>query len=54
MMQDNNMESNKYEFIGRQLATDANWRKSIWVKFVKGIKKFKMINIGDKIAVCIS
>ncbi len=53
-MQDNIMESNKYEYIGRQLATDANWRKSIWVKFVKGIKKFKMINKGDKIAVCIS
>ena len=30
------------------------YRKEIWVKFVKGIKEFKMINKGDKIAVCIS
>ena len=40
--------------IGHQLTTDVNFRKSIWVKFVKGIKEFKMINKGDKIAVCIS
>lgn len=40
--------------IGHQLTTDVNYRKSIWVKFVKGIKEFKMINKGDKIAVCIS
>ena len=40
--------------IGHQITTDVNFRKSIWVKFVKGIKEFKMINKGDKIAVCIS
>ena len=40
--------------IGHQLTTDVNFRKSIWVKFVKGIKEFKMINKGDRIAVCIS
>ena len=40
--------------IGHQLTTDVNFRKTIWVKFVKGIKEFKMINKGDKIAVCIS
>ena len=40
--------------IGHQITTDVNFRKSIWVKFVKGIKEFKMINKGDRIAVCIS
>ena len=40
--------------IGHQLTTDVNFRKFIWVKFVKGIKEFKMINKGDRRAVCIS
>lgn len=30
------------------------YRKSIWANFIKGIKEFKMIEEGDKIAVCIS
>lgn len=30
------------------------FRKDIWNKFVMGIKEYKMINEGDKIAVCIS
>ncbi len=30
------------------------FRKDIWNKFVMGIKEYKMINDGDKIAVCIS
>ena len=30
------------------------FRKEIWVQFVKGIKNYKMIEEGDKIAVCIS
>lgn len=30
------------------------FRKSIWNRFIMGIKEYKMINEGDKIAVCIS
>ena len=31
-----------------------NYRKTIWAKFIQGINEFKMIQNGDKIAVCIS
>lgn len=30
------------------------YRKSIWNPFIAGVKKYEMINDGDKIAVCIS
>ena len=30
------------------------FRKQIWLKFIDGINEFKMVNEGDKIAVCIS
>ncbi len=30
------------------------YRKEIWARFVKGVKEFKLIEEGDKIAVCIS
>lgn len=30
------------------------FRKSIWNRFIKGIKEYRLINSGDKIAVCIS
>ena len=30
------------------------YRKTIWKRFVSGINEYKMINEGDKIAVCIS
>lgn len=30
------------------------FRKPIWNRFIMGIKEYKMINDGDKIAVCIS
>ena len=40
------------EQIEREIIT--TFRKEIWSKFVKGVKDFKLINEGDKIAVCIS
>lgn len=38
--------------IERSLNT--TFRPGIWTRFVKAIKEFKMINAGDRIAVCIS
>lgn len=42
----------KYELIERSLIT--TYRKTIWNRFIEGVKKYKMVNEGDKIAVCIS
>ena len=42
----------RFEEIERSLIK--RFRKEIWVQFVKGIKNYKMIEEGDKIAVCIS
>lgn len=42
----------RYKEIERTIIT--NYRKKIWNNFVKGVKEFKMISEGDKIAVCIS
>jgi len=30
------------------------YRKEIWVRFIKALKEFKLVNDGDKIAVCVS
>ena len=30
------------------------YKKTIWNRFIKGIKEYKLIEEGDKIAVCIS
>ncbi|NLJ16297.1 MAG: tRNA 2-thiocytidine biosynthesis protein TtcA [Clostridiales bacterium] len=30
------------------------YHKNIWCKFVEGVKEYKLVNEGDKIAVCIS
>lgn len=42
----------RYKEIERTIIT--NYRKKIWNRFVKGVKEFKMIKDGDKIAVCMS
>lgn len=42
----------KYKEIERSIIT--KYRKSIWNRFIGGIKDYEMIQAGDKIAVCIS
>ena len=45
-------ELEPYQLIERSIIK--RFRKDIWNKFVMGIKEYKMINDGDRIAVCIS
>ncbi len=42
----------KYQEIERSIIT--TYRKTIWSPFVLAVKKYKLIEAGDKIAVCIS
>ena len=42
----------RYKEIEKSIIT--TYRKSIWRKFIQGIKEFEMVQEGDKIAVCIS
>ncbi len=42
----------KYQLIERSLIK--KYRKEIWNPFIAGVKRYEMINNGDKIAVCIS
>lgn len=42
----------RYEEIERSIIK--TYRKNIWRKFIRGINDYKMINAGDKIAVCLS
>ena len=42
----------KYQLIERSLIK--KYRKEIWNPFIAGVKRYEMINEGDKIAVCIS
>lgn len=42
----------QYQLIERSLIK--KYRKEIWNPFIAGVKRYEMINEGDKIAVCIS
>ncbi len=42
----------RYQLIERSIIT--KYRKTIWNRFIEGVKKYKMVNEGDRIAVCIS
>ena len=42
----------KYEEIERSIVK--KYRKEIWIKFIAGVKDYKLIQPNDKIAVCIS
>lgn len=42
----------RYEEIERSIIT--KYRKPLWKKFINGVNDYKLINEGDKIAVCIS
>jgi len=42
----------KYEEVERSIIK--KYRKSIWARFISGIKEYELIKDGDKIAVCIS
>ena len=42
----------RYEEIEKTIIT--TYRKTIWSRFIKGVKEFDMVQEGDKIAVCIS
>lgn len=42
----------QYQLIERSLIK--KYRKEIWNPFIAGVKRYEMINDGDKIAVCIS
>lgn len=45
-------ELEKYQRIERSIIT--TYRKTIWSPFVLAVKKYRLIEAGDKIAVCIS
>jgi len=42
----------KYEQVEKSIIK--KYRKEIWIRFIEGIKEYRLIQEGDKIAVCIS
>ncbi len=47
-----NRELEPYRLVERSITK--KYRKSIWNPFIASVKKYELINAGDKIAVCIS
>ncbi len=45
-------ELERYQLIERSIIK--TYRKEIWNPFIEGVKKYELVNEGDKIAVCIS
>lgn len=45
-------ELEKYQLIERSIIK--KYRKEIWNPFIEGVKRYELVNEGDKIAVCIS
>ena len=45
-------ELEKYQLIERSIIK--KYRKEIWNPFVEAVKKYELVQSGDKIAVCIS
>lgn len=45
-------ELEKYQLIERSMIK--KYRREIWNPFIAGVKRYKLVNDGDKIAVCIS
>ncbi len=45
-------ELEKYQLVERSIIK--KYRKEIWNPFIEGVKNYRLVNEGDKIAVCIS
>ena len=51
-MDNNKRKLEKYQEVEQSIIT--TYRKTIWSRFIQAINEYKLIEDGDKIAVCIS